>query len=155
MKALVVYFTRTGNTKVVAEFLAGKLDCDIEEIVDDKKRTGFIGSAGAYISPINKKTTIKKIKADLKKYDTIILGTPIWWYTIAPAAREFITKNKSRINDIALFYTCVKETKIKAVEDVKDHFGKAPCSAVCIESESIKNMTFGKKIESFIKESNM
>jgi len=154
MKMLIVYFTRTGNTKVVAEWLAKELDCDIEEIVDNKKRTGFIGSAGAYLSPINKKTTIKKIKADLEKYDKIILGTPTWWYTIAPAAREFITKNKSKINNIALFYTCDKETKIKAVADVKDLFGKAPSPAVCIESGTIKDKTFRKKIDWFVKELN-
>ncbi len=152
MKTLVVYYTRTGYTKIVAESVAKGLDCDIEEIVDNKKRNGFIGSAGAYLSPVNKKTTIEEIKADLRKYDTVIVGTPIWWYTISPAAREFITKNKSKIDDMALFYTCGKDTRINVEADVTDLFGKSPSANVGIESETIKNKTFEKKVDSFVME---
>ncbi len=151
MKTLVIYFTRSGNTKVVAEKLANKIDCDIEEIVDNKKRTGFIGSAGAYLSPINKKTTIKDIRSDLGKYDLVIIGTPVWWYTISPALTEFLSRYKEKMTDVALMYTCDKDMKINAEADVKDLFGKAAVSTIGIESGSIKDKTFEKKLDEFIK----
>ena len=28
---------------------------------------------------------------DLDRYDTIVLGTPVWWYTCSPAMRAFLT----------------------------------------------------------------
>lgn len=34
----------------------------------------------------------KSLKKDLSTYDEIILGTPVWWYTIAPVIRTFLTK---------------------------------------------------------------
>ena len=43
MKCLVVYYTRTGKTKVVAEKVSAELGADIEEIVDLKKREGKLG----------------------------------------------------------------------------------------------------------------
>ncbi|MCK5560420.1 MAG: hypothetical protein KAJ51_07485 [Thermoplasmata archaeon] len=153
MKSIVVYFTRTGNTKVVANTISEKLGCDIEEIVDNKKRTGFIGTTGAYFTPINKKTTIKNIKAHLSDYDMVLLGSPIWWYTMAPAASEFIKKYKDQINNLALFYTCGVDKKIRAVSDLEELYGKPPNSTLVVESRNVKEKTFEGKIDTFIKNS--
>ena len=48
MKSLVVYYTRTGVTKFVAQTIAAELGSDIEEVVDLKNRAGKLGwmSAG-------------------------------------------------------------------------------------------------------------
>ena len=36
MKYLVVFYSRTGVTKKVAQYLAQRLSCDCEEIIDKK-----------------------------------------------------------------------------------------------------------------------
>ena len=33
---------------------------------------------------------IEPIGIDLSNYDRIILGTPVWWYTITPPVRTFL-----------------------------------------------------------------
>ena len=30
---------------------------------------------------------------DLNRYDTLIIGSPVWWYTITPAIRTFLRQN--------------------------------------------------------------
>ena len=35
---------------------------------------------------------IEDINIDLSKYDEIILGTPVWWYRLAPVVRAFLKK---------------------------------------------------------------
>ena len=40
MKTLVIYYTRTGNTKFAAETIAAELGADIEEVIDLKNRQG-------------------------------------------------------------------------------------------------------------------
>ena len=40
MKTLIVYYSRTNITKQIAEKLQSELNCDIEEISDDKKYGG-------------------------------------------------------------------------------------------------------------------
>lgn len=32
----------------------------------------------------------KKIDADIVRIDTVIIGTPVWWYTFAPAMHTFL-----------------------------------------------------------------
>ena len=35
---------------------------------------------------------IEPININLSDYDTIILGTPVWWYTMTPPIRTFLKK---------------------------------------------------------------
>ncbi len=94
-KKLVVFFSYTGNTKMIASMIKDKLNCDILEIetvipystdyqtvVDEEQN-----NEGSKILP-----EIKDINIDLNNYDEIIIGTPVWWYNAAPAIRKFLTK---------------------------------------------------------------
>jgi len=42
-KTLIVYYSRTGNTRKIAETLSRMLDSEIDEIIDQKNRSGPIG----------------------------------------------------------------------------------------------------------------
>lgn len=94
-KKLVVFFSYTGNTKMIANMIKDKLNCDIlkietvipystdyQTVVDEEEN-----NEGSRILP-----EIKDINIDLNNYDEIIIGTPVWWYNAAPAVRKFLTK---------------------------------------------------------------
>lgn len=36
---------------------------------------------------------IKPFDINLADYDTVILGTPVWWYTFSPAIKTFLSEN--------------------------------------------------------------
>ena len=36
---------------------------------------------------------IEKLEIDLNEYDEIIVGSPVWWYTITPPIRTFLKEN--------------------------------------------------------------
>lgn len=43
LRTLVVFYSRKGTTKKVAEAVSNHLECDLEEIIDKKKRKGILG----------------------------------------------------------------------------------------------------------------
>ena len=47
----------------------------------------------------------KIIDKDLNQYDEIIIGSPVWWYTIAPVIRTFLTQNDLEGKTIKPFAT--------------------------------------------------
>lgn len=47
MQTLVVYYSRTGNTRQIAREISDSLECDMEEIIATKKRSGMMGYLNA------------------------------------------------------------------------------------------------------------
>ncbi len=95
-KKLVVYFSYTGHTKMIAESIQKQLNCDILEIKPVKPySTDYqtVVDEEQNNSSVNKVPEIQKIDKDLNQYDEIIIGTPVWWYRPAPAIRTFLTQN--------------------------------------------------------------
>lgn len=94
-KVLVLYYSQTSNTKVVAEEIASKLGADIEEIVPTEP---YDGDFQATIERCMKERelevipNIQPVKADLSAYDIIFLGYPIWFGTYAPPVNAFLNQ---------------------------------------------------------------
>lgn len=95
MKALIIYYSRTGTTRKVAESLARELDAEMEEIVDLKNRKGPIGYIIGGRDAMKKQLTmIKPIDKKPSKYDLIIIGSPVWAWTMTPAIRSYLHQNR-------------------------------------------------------------
>jgi flavodoxin len=104
MKSLVVYYSRTGTTKKVAEIIAQKIDADIEEIIDKKSRKGVLGFLSGGKDAVTKAaTSIEEPKKNPDDYDIVVIGTPVWAGTMAPAIRTYL--NIRKIKKSAFFYT--------------------------------------------------
>lgn len=95
-KKLVVYYSYTGHTKMIAKRIEEKLGCDILEIkpiIPYSTNYQTVVNKEQNNESSNKTPQIEKIDKDLKKYDEIIIGSPVWWYTIAPVIRTFLKQN--------------------------------------------------------------
>ena len=86
-KSLVAYFSATAVTKHVAEELAAAINADLFEIVPKKIYTKADldwtdNESRSTIEMKNKdcRPEIETRVKDLKKYDVVFLGFPIWWY---------------------------------------------------------------------------
>ncbi len=104
MKTLVAYYSRTGNTKKIAEQIAKELKADIDEIKDNTNRDGLLNLAKSIFHAIARKETKIKTKKDPSKYDLVIIGTPVWAGRETPAVRTYLRKNKFK--KAAFFCTC-------------------------------------------------
>lgn len=105
---IIVYFSYTGHTKMIAESIQKKLQCDILEIKPEKAYSRdyeLVVSEEQNNSSSNKTPEIENINIDLSKYDEIIIGTPVWWYTIAPVIRTFLKQNDLSNKKIIPFAT--------------------------------------------------
>lgn len=103
---LMVYYSRTNNTKEVSELIAEEVGGEFLEIKDKKSRTGPIAYVlGAVESFMGKKTNIEYEKRDLTQYDTVYLGTPVWASKPAPAMLQFIEENDFNGVDVVTFAT--------------------------------------------------
>lgn len=91
MKTLVVYYTRTKNTELVAAVIAKEFNADLRR-VEDLKTYGILRALtlGSFDALRGKKGKIKLVNFDLSGYDRVFIGTPIWAWRAVPAINTFI-----------------------------------------------------------------
>ena len=108
MKTLILYYSYGGNTKRIAEMIQKEIggdiaridtvvpyDGDYDTVVDQGQRE----NAAGYCPELN------PLSVDLGAYDTIVLGSPVWWYTFAPAMHSFLNQADLRGKTIYPFAT--------------------------------------------------
>jgi flavodoxin len=152
MKSLVVYYSRTGNTKTVGEAIAKEWGADCEEIIDLKKRTGLrpirwlIAGKDAWRRKLTKIRTQKKPE----NYDIIIVGTPIWAGKMTPAVRTYLTTNKLDGKKVGFFCTAARGTE-KAFEEMEKLVPRASVvGTLGIRAGEVKSSSYGAKVKSFV-----
>ncbi|PAV06943.1 flavodoxin family protein [Methanosphaera cuniculi] len=125
MTDLVVYYTRTNKTKMVAEKIAQMKNADMLEIIDKKDRSGALGYIGGAISAVrNSSTPIEYDVKDLSKYDIVYLGSPVWASKPAPAIREYIEQNDFSDVNVVTFVTMMASGEKPALEIMNDMIQK-------------------------------
>lgn len=91
-KALVIYYSFTGNSKKVAEYVKDKLDADILEL---EPKEPFSNDYDEVVNEwqnndIKRDVEIKPVGANLSNYKKIVLITSTWWYGITPVMKRFL-----------------------------------------------------------------
>jgi flavodoxin len=105
-KILLVYYSRTGTTKLIADDISAELRCDVEEIVDTKNRGGILGYLGAGRDAFFRRlTTLKPTRYDPANYDVIIVGTPVWNASVSAPVRTYLTAHKGDLKSVVFFCT--------------------------------------------------
>lgn len=87
----IIYFSKDGSTRVVANLLSQKHDADIIELVEQGKKSGFFKGA----SKASKKQGINlegEPYNEISNYNRLYLCTPIWAFNGTPAMNTFIEK---------------------------------------------------------------
>ena len=124
MKTLVVNYSKTGNSRKVAEAVIKELDCDYGEILYDEETK-----------------TLQK-SPDPSGYERVILICPIWAFSLAEPMKIYINKQKGNIDNYDLIVTYSLFGLRGCVNNCKAAIGKPPGKALKIKSKDIKAGNF-------------
>jgi flavodoxin len=152
-KVLVVYYSRTGHTRIIAEHLSKKFNADLEELIDQHKRTGVFGASSAGKDAIaGNTTTLDSLKHNPKDYDIIIIGGPSWFGNVTPAVRTFIMQNDLSGKKIGLFGICHLTGVEHAIQEASDLISKGKDETfptMPLRESELAESVLAKKIDSF------
>lgn len=136
-KIIVIYYSRKGSNKFLANKISDKLKCDIEEL---KPRLNIFLLLLFGLSFGN-----KRIKSKISEYKMVVLCGPIWMGKFITPLKTFLKKYKKDITKL-VFTTCcgssyeMKEKKFghglvfNIIKDMSDekciHFAAFPITLV-------------------------
>ena len=107
-KVLIVYYSFSGNTEIVANQIKEITGGDIFELQPVKP---YPEEYDSVVSQAKKEIStgfcpdLKAMPDSMEKYDVVLIGSPCWWYTMAPPMFTFLSENDFSGKTIALFMT--------------------------------------------------
>lgn len=125
-KALVVYFSCTGNTKAVAERISQLTGADLYEIVpeipytdDDLNYNDDSCRANKEMNDASARPAIGSDAVDISDYDTVYIGYPIWWGTMPRIINTFFDTYDLSGKTVMAFCTSGSSGISKSVSDIR------------------------------------
>ena len=105
---LVVYFSLTGNTKPVAERIQRMTGADL--FVIETVRSYPLERPARTEEPKKELASgiwpaLKNPPPDMSAYDLILVGGPVWWYTVSTPVRSFLQQADFAGKKVAPFMT--------------------------------------------------
>ena len=130
-RVLVIYYSLTGNTKSIAETIQNKTGGDLleietvkdypaaySEITEEAKRELETGELPA----------LKQSPPNMSSYDLILVGSPVWWYTVSTPVMSFLKQADFAGKKVSAF--CTHEG---GVGKFSPHFKEQVRNAVVLE----------------------
>ncbi len=93
-KELIVYYSMDGNTRQIAERIQAATGFPCIQLDTAEPYTGTDAEIIAQgQEEVNRgyKPPLKPLDVDLAAYDTFLVGTPTWWYTMASPVLSFLS----------------------------------------------------------------
>ena len=93
-KILIAYYSRTGNTREIAyqiHSLIGGDMFEIQPVVPYPEDYEAVKKKAMEEQEAGYKPALKSKVKDFGSYDTILVGSPVWWGTLPPPVSSFLT----------------------------------------------------------------
>ncbi len=150
MKTLVIFYSRTGTTKKVGEALAIKLGADMEEIKDTVNRSGAKGYLLSGRDAMRKMLTkLESQNKNASDYDLVVIGTPIWAWSMSTPIRTYITEHKNDFKNVAFFCTMGGSGDEGTFSEMTEIIGKKPISTLALKTIQVVKNEFSQELEMF------
>jgi flavodoxin len=106
-RILVVFFSRTGTTRGLAEHIARGTRADVEELPEARSRHGLWGwLRSGYEGTYRRSASILPLQRDLRDYELVFIGSPTWNRALSSPVRGFLEAHAGELVNVALFATC-------------------------------------------------
>ena len=122
MKAAVIYYSRSGITKKIAEKVQAKFGADMF-FVEPEKAYGNMASAILRVirEKAGKKTPALKTEAmDFSAYDTVFVGFPVWAATMPDFFREYLGRADLAGKRVIPFVTAGNNGRESSLQALKE-----------------------------------
>ena len=138
MKTLVVYYSRTGTTRTVAQQIAAALGADLEEVHDRERRGGPIGWLRCgYQGYTGKLADIDDPVRDPSDYDLVVIGGPIWASSVSSPIRTFLRRHRDSLAKVAFFCTCGGDDPGRVFLQMTGEAGQPPLAVLLVRQSEL------------------
>lgn len=151
MKVLVVYYSRSGHTKNVAQEIARRAGADLEAIREKRGRRGLWGYlVSTWQSLWREAPPILPTQKDPSRYDLVVIGSPVWDWGLAPPVRSYAVQQAPRFRQVAFFCTEGGSGHERVFEELRRVCGKKPVATLAVTERQLAKPEHSEPVRGFV-----
>ena len=149
-RILVVYYSRTGMTRLLSNMLADELDCTLEELTDMRQRRGWLGLVSRGIDgALERFTALAPVCEDPSGYELVIIATPVWNRSVCSAVRTYLSEHRGRFRNVAFALAQSSVGRARAFQQMQELAGLAPITTVAVTESDFLRGGYRRKVSRF------
>ncbi len=150
---LVVYFSRSGRTRRIAEMLASELGADIEPICERRLGVGRKG-ARSYVGSLvdawlQRRADLLPARHDVSSYDVVVVGSAVWARHASAPAVTWLKEHGGHIQRLALLCCLRRRGGTQALTQLARAAGKPAIASCVVAARDLRLGVDGLKRQAF------
>jgi multimeric flavodoxin WrbA len=154
IRTLVVYYSRSGHTRAVAEEIARSFSgAEVEEIRDTVDRAGLRGYWRSFRDAMRKRTTtLVNPGRNVGDYDLVVVGGPVWVGAPSSPVRTWLIAHAGELHAVAFFLTHGGSARDRVFGALAALSGRFPLAVVSVRERELGTPEAGARIAAFADE---
>jgi len=152
MNPLIVFHSRTGYTRRVAEELAGECNGAVDEVCRAGERRGLVGYLGcAFEARTGRTPVVLPVRQDPARFELVLLGTPVWAWSLSSPVRTYLREHGRHLKRVAFFCTMAAAGADNAFSEMQALCGKVPLATLVLTDRELEARSHGVALSAFVK----
>jgi flavodoxin len=136
-RTLIVYHSRTGHTRHVAQALARRLHADLDEIRIVQPLSGAAGYTMCAIEALAGLTpALRPAHRDPSAYELVVIGTPVWFWNLSSPVRSWLAAHPLK-QRVAYFCTMGGSGSGRVFAAMAQLTGRAPVATLALSEREL------------------
>jgi hypothetical protein len=150
VRTLIVFYSRTGNTRKAAEALAAQIGGELAEIRCARYGPGFLSYLMAgFDSLTGRVPAIAATPQNASTYDLVVIGGPIWTDHPALPIRAFLAGNPKLPDKVALLVTRDRVPPEPAFAEMQAMLRKPVVAKLALTAGNIHHGKIAEQVRGF------
>lgn len=150
-KILIVFFSRTGTTRKIADGIHRKIGGEFIEVTTKHYPEGLKGYFRAgFDAALGRAVPIRSNSPSKTSYDWIIVGTPVWDASVSAPIRTYLSQSLPQTKHFAFFLTHGGSGARRVFQQLESLCGKRPVATLAVTMAEIHRKKYNEKLEQFI-----
>ena len=148
-KTLIVYHSRTGHTRRVAQALAQRLDADLDEIRIVQPLDGVAGYAMCAIEAVaGLAPALRPMHRNPAAYELVVIGTPVWFWSLSSPVRSWLQTHPLK-RRVAFFCTMGGSGAQRVFATMTALAGRTPVATLALLEKELAT-PFEDRLDDFV-----
>jgi len=149
-RTLIVYHSRSGHTRRVAQALATRLGADLDEIRIVQPLDGVLGYVMCAIESLAALTpALRPAQRNPADYDLVVVGTPVWFWDVSSPVRSWLERHPLR-RPLAFFCTMGASGGERAFATMARLAGRPPLATLALRERNLDG-PFESQVDGFVR----